>query len=144
MPLSFMENQIFEFISNHIYLFGGWLIAGILLLLSLKKNALSAITSQQLVNFVNREEALVIDIRAHQDFAKGHITASQNITPSNLAKQTNELEKWKNKPIIVVCNTGVQANASCNQLKTLGFAQIYKLQGGIQSWKADNMPVIKS
>lgn len=139
-----MENQIFEFISNHLMLFAGWLIAGSLLLINIKKNALNSVSSQQLVNLVNKQQAVVIDIRAHKDFANGHITSAQNILPSELTQKGKDLEKWKNNPIVVVCNTGIQANNSCNTLKNLGFEQIFKLQGGMQSWMADNMPVTKN
>lgn len=139
-----METQILDFITNHILLTAGWFLSGLLLLVSIKKGAVAAVSSQQLVNMVNRQEALIVDIRSAEEFSKGHITAAKNIQLSKLNNQLSELEKWKNKPIIVVCNAGIQANGASTLLTKQGFEQVYKLQGGMQSWLSDSLPVTKS
>ncbi len=138
-----MENQLFDFIGNHVLLTSVWFAIGLLLLVSIKKGATAAVSSQQLVNLINRQEALVVDIRNHNEFSKSHIAGSKNIQLSKLAKQVTTLENWKSKPIIVVCNSGVQANGACSQLKKNGFEQVFKLKGGIQSWLADSLPLTK-
>jgi len=138
-----MENQIFEFVGNHIVLATAWFVIGTLLIISINKGAASSVSSQQLVNFINREEALVIDIRGSADFKNNHIAGSKNIQLTQLSDQMSKLEKWKNKPIVVVCNAGVQASGACSQLKKSGFEQVYKLKGGIQTWLADSLPLTK-
>ncbi len=106
-----MENQIFEFLSNHPLLSSGWLAAGLLLLWNVKKGATAAVSSQQLVNLINREQALVLDIRNSGEFGKSHIAGSKNIQLTKLPKQLNTLENWKTKPIVVVCNVFWQFTA---------------------------------
>ncbi len=139
-----METQILDFITNHILLTAAWFLSGILLLVSIKKGAIASVSSQQMVNLVNRQDALVLDIRSSDEFSRGHITGAKNIQLSKLNNQLTVLEKWKNKPIIVVCNAGIQANGASATLKKQGFTQVYKLQGGMQSWLADSLPVTKS
>jgi len=138
-----MENQLFEFVGNHLLLTAVWFAIGILLLISINKGAAAAVSSQQLVNMINREEALVIDIRKSAEFKNNHIAGSRSIETTQLDSQMSKLEKWKNKPIVVVCNAGVQASAACTQLKKNGFEQVYKLKGGIQTWLADSLPLTK-
>ncbi len=139
-----METQIIDFVTHHILLTAGWLISGALLLLSIKKAAVAAVSSQQLVNMVNRQHALILDIRSTDEFSKGHITAAKNIQLSQLNEHVNELEKWKNQPIIIVCNAGIQANSASTLLKKQGFEQVFKLRGGMQSWLGDSLPVTKN
>ena len=139
-----MENQIIEFLGNHLMLTGIWITLGLLLLVSIKKGSASTVSSQQLVNLINREQALVLDIRSHNEFNKGHIADSKNIQMTKLSKQLGALEKWKTEPLVVVCNSGVQANAACSLLKKNNFTQVFKLQGGIQSWLGDSLPLTKS
>ncbi len=138
-----MESQLIEFVGNHILLTSVWFAIGLLLIISINKGATSAVSSQQLVNLINRQEALVVDIRNQNDFNKSHIAGSKNIQLTELTNQLTKLEKWKKKPIVVVCNAGVQANSACSQLKKNGFEQVFKLKGGIQNWLADSLPLTK-
>jgi rhodanese-related sulfurtransferase len=138
-----MENQFIEFIGNHILLSTAWFAIGILILISINKGSAAAVSSQQLVNLINREEALVIDVRNSAEFKKNHIAGSKNIQLTKLSEQMSKLENWKNKPIVVVCNAGVQASSACTQLKKNGFEQVFKLKGGIQTWLADSLPLTK-
>ncbi len=135
--------QFIEFAVNHWILSSLWLFIATMLVTSWIRGAGKnpTLTSQQATDLINRQDAVVVDIRAKADFSKGHVINSMNIPLSELTKDNSGLEKHKNSPIIVVCNTGMQAGVAANQLRSAGFEQVYRLAGGIQAWKADSMPI---
>ncbi|MDH5432538.1 MAG: rhodanese-like domain-containing protein [Gammaproteobacteria bacterium] len=124
-----------------------WIIVAILLLnaqIRHLSHGPQSVTSQMLTNLVNRENAVVIDIRGQADFNKGHIHGAINVPLSQIKNGTKDLEKHFDKPIIMVCNNGIQVNGGCEILRKSGAEKLYKLVGGMSSWTGENLPVVKS
>jgi rhodanese-related sulfurtransferase len=90
---------------------------------------------------MNREDALVLDVRETGEWGSGHITGARHITLGQLDKRLSELDKFKEKPIIVVCASGNRSSAACGQLKKQGFDKVYSLGGGISAWREANLPL---
>ena len=90
---------------------------------------------------MNREDALVLDVRETAEWSSGHITGARHITLAQLDKRLSELDKFKEKPIIVVCATGNRSSSACGQLKKHGFGKVYSLGGGIASWRDSSLPL---
>ena len=101
------------------------------------------VTPQQLSDMVNRQEALVLDVRDHNDFRQGHITGSLNIPLRDLERRLAEMDAYRDKPVIVVCKMGQSAGTAVRQLREKGFALVFKLGGGITEWTASNLPLVK-
>ncbi|NVK21663.1 MAG: rhodanese-like domain-containing protein [Kangiellaceae bacterium] len=138
--------QLLEFYGNHPILGTAWLAFAALLLISLIRTATSgskALSPLMATHMINKENAQVIDLRAIADFNKGHIPGSQNIPFTKLKDSIKDLEKFKQSPMIMVCNTGMQAGTAAMTLRKEGFEQVHKLQGGIQSWTGENLPTAK-
>jgi len=141
--IALIMQQFIEFITNHWILSSSWIFIAAMLVSSWMRSASKnpSVNSQQATDLINRQDAVVVDIRGNGEFKNGHVINSINIPMSDLTNNASALEKHKNNPIIVVCNTGMQASVAANQLKTAGFEQVYRLAGGIQAWKADSMPI---
>ena len=92
---------------------------------------------------MNREDAIVVDIRATSEFSKGHIAGALNIAADQLTEGHSKLENHKTKPIIVVCNAGITAGKTANQLAAAGYEQVNVLDGGMNAWFNANLPVAK-
>ncbi len=138
--------QFVEFLTNHPMLSGAWIVVALVLVVAqLKhlKSGVKALVPAQVTHMINKEDALLIDMRPIADFNKGHIAGSKNIPQSKLKDSDKELEKHKSNPIIMVCANGIQAGPACNQLKKAGFEQVHKLAGGYNGWVGDNLPVVK-
>lgn len=99
--------------------------------------------AQELTTLVNREDGVVLDTRPAADFNKGHIVGAVNVPLSKLEAADKELERYKERPVIVVCAQGVTAVNACKLLKKKGFSKIFRLGTGMQGWVADNLPVSK-
>ena len=90
---------------------------------------------------MNREDAIVIDVRAQGEFEQGHIPNARHIPVADLARRTNELEKFKNRPLILCCASGARSNAALSGLRKAGFEKLYNLRGGMYEWEKAGQPV---
>jgi rhodanese-related sulfurtransferase len=138
-----MINEVLQFLMEHWMLSSVWLISGVLLLRQWTRGGIPAVSPQQLAMLVNRQNAQIVDIRDAGAFKAGHIVGAVNIPATLLAEKIKAGTLDKARPVIVVCQAGIQAGPAANVLKTAGFDQAYKLQGGMQGWLADNMPVVQ-
>jgi rhodanese-related sulfurtransferase len=92
------------------------------------------------VPLLNRENAVLLDIRDNKDFRAGHVSGAVHIPHSALAKRHVELAKDKDKPIIVACRAGTHASTACGLLRKQGFENVYMMSGGMLAWQAANLP----
>ena len=138
--------QYLEFAGKHPYLSLAWVGILLLLLVTWVQSMLSKmqfVTPTELTLKVNREDAVVLDIRSADDFKKGHITGARNVPLAQLKDQLASLEKDKTKPVIVVCQAGMSAQGAAKQLLAGGFSQVAVLRGGMGKWLEASLPVVK-
>lgn len=136
-------DRLFEFVVNHyilVSLFVAFLVA-ILILESRRGGA--KISAQGAVNLINKDEAVVVDIRDRKEFGEGRITGSINIPLNSLKSRVGELSKFKDKQIIVADKMGQHSAMAVKQLNGEGFSNVVRLNGGVADWKASNLPLVK-
>ena len=114
---------------------------GMLLWPMIAGGTVSHLSPAEATLLMNREDALVLDVRETGEWSSGHITGARHITLAQLDKRLSELDKFKEKPIIVVCATGNRSSSACGQLKKHGFGKVYSLGGGIASWRDSSLPL---
>lgn len=136
-------DKLFEFIVNHYILVSVFvaLLAALLLLESRRGG--HKVSSQAAVSLINRDQAVVVDIRDRKDFSEGRITGSIHIPLSSLKERVAELKRHKEKQIIVVDKMGQHSALAVKQLTAEGFADVVRLNGGIADWKGNNLPLTK-
>lgn len=138
-----MVEQIFEFIASHFILVGMFVALLVAFTINEGKQGGAAITPTNLVNLVNREGAVIVDIRDMKEFSAGHIAGAVNMPFSSLDSRVGELESFKEKPVVLVCKMGQHAGAFGRKLKAQGFENVRRLSGGMAEWSANSLPVIK-
>ncbi|MBU2641529.1 MAG: rhodanese-like domain-containing protein [Gammaproteobacteria bacterium] len=89
------------------------------------------------------DDALVLDVREDKEFAAGHIPKAKHIPLGQLSKRINELDKFKNKPVLVTCRSGQRSARACGMLKKAGFETVYNQAGGIIAWERASLPTTK-
>lgn len=134
-----------EFISKNIFLVMIAAVSGGMLLWPLLRKGTGGpwVNTLQATQLMNREDAVVVDLRPAADFAKGHILGARCIPLADLEKRAGELDKYKAKPVIVYCNAGNSAGASVALLRRNGFANVVNLAGGYAAWQQAGLPVEK-
>ena len=139
-----MIDQLFEFVPNHPLLVGAFLLVlTAWLVYEMRSASSNGVTSTEATQLINREDAVVLDLRESKDYKAGHIAGALNIPQSNLDSRMNELEKHKGKPVIVVCKHGQSSGAVQAKLAKAGFERAVKLKGGMTQWQSDGLPMVK-
>ncbi|HAF43680.1 MAG TPA: hypothetical protein DCK83_01705 [Gallionellaceae bacterium] len=90
---------------------------------------------------INHKNALVLDVREQGEYDSGHILNSKLMPLGKLRERIGELEKYRDKPILVVCRSGMRSASACAQLGKQGFAQAYNLEGGVMAWQKASLPL---
>lgn len=131
-----------EFLQENMIWVGIAIVSGGMLLWPMVAGGnVANLTPAEATLLMNREDALVLDVRETAEWGSGHITGARHITLGQLDKRLSELDKFKAKPIIVVCATGNRSASACGQLKKHGFDKVYSLGGGIASWRDSSLPL---
>jgi rhodanese-related sulfurtransferase len=132
-----------QFITNHWQLSLLFIVVLFLTflneLLSQKKKA-KELSPQAAVDLINNENAVVVDLRDTEAFKKGHIIASIQAKEEDFTQK--KMDKYKNKPLILVCTRGIQASAFAAKIRTQGYQPLV-LSGGISAWQNADLPLVK-
>ncbi|WP_087023431.1 rhodanese-like domain-containing protein [Thaumasiovibrio subtropicus] len=138
--------EFMDFISNNTMLSLVWVGLFVALIASIVKQktaAYATVDAQGATMLINREEAVVVDIRSKDEYNKGHIVDAFHVLPSQIRDgNTASLENHKSAPIIVVCKTGQTAQESANLLAKGGFERVYVLKDGLIGWNEAKMPLV--
>jgi rhodanese-related sulfurtransferase len=138
--------QLLEFISHHPYLAGGAVLAAVAVIVNEVKERIqkfAALSSMQAVRLMN-QGALVIDLRAKEAFDAGHIADARNMLPGEIESQAESLKRWRDRTVITYCDSGVSGAGAARTLTKLGFTKVFNLDGGLNAWVKDNLPLAKS
>lgn len=135
--------QLFEFIANHPILVGAFILIFALFVRNEVARGGRSVSPQELVNLVNRDKAVVIDVRDPNEYSQGHIVDAINVPHTSLAGRLAELAKYKEKPIILACKMGQHAGSAGTVLRKAGFENVARLKGGVTEWRNQNLPVVK-
>lgn len=93
------------------------------------------------------EDILVIDVRTSGEFTGnlGHIEGALNLDSSalssKLAELSEQLEPYKNDPIVVTCRTDNRSPGAARILFQHGFKNLMIMGGGMSSWNRNGYPV---
>jgi len=129
---------------ENIFLVGLIIISGVLLffpkVLSRDNKVLG---SKEVTLLINREPAMLVDVRSEADFRAGHITNAINIPLDQIEVQINKITSNSKKNIIVYCQKGVRSAQAFRLLNKLGLPKLFTIEGGLDAWLKNNLPIIE-
>lgn len=111
-----------------------------------------AIASAQTINIPAQEAkkmidskdyGLVLDVRTMEEYTGelGHIDGALLIPVQELKERVGEIEKYKDKKVIVVCHSGVRSRKASDLLLQKGFKKVYNIADGMVGWDSQKYPV---
>ncbi len=103
-----------------------------------------SLTAQGAVQLINRERAVMVDVREPEEFAAGHPTGAKNVPLNQLEENLTGAVKNKTVPLLLMCATGARAQRAVAIAKKLGYEQAQAVAGGLKSWKEANLPLEKA
>lgn len=132
----------FEFLAQQWLLVSALLAVVVMLVLHESRKSGPSLSPQQAINLVNNEDGVFVDLRDAGEFGKGHIMGAVNIPATKLPERMVELEKYKDKPVVLVCKMGQQASAAGKQLKAADYTRVNKMTGGMMEWSNLQLPTV--
>src|SRR6185312_4100034 len=132
------------FFQNNIALIVAAVASGGLLLWQLLRRPRHEIGTMVAVQLINYKDGLVLDVREGSEYESGHIPNSKHIPADKLEQRLQELDKFKDKPVILINRGGANNTGKAGFLpRSQGFQHVYNLAGGFDAWQQANLPVIK-
>ena len=136
-----------EFLMNNLALVALFLASGVMLLWpeisKLAGGGGAEVGTLEATRLMNQASSLVLDVRDEKEFAAGHLPRARHIPLKDLAGRMNEIQKFKDKPVIVTDRSGTRAAAACRFLRKSGFSNVFHLKGGLNAWQQASLPVEK-
>jgi len=133
-----------KFIIDNWMLIALAVVSGALLLAPILQGAVATgLGPNEAVQLINREKAVVIDVCEPAEFAAGHVVGAKNIPLGELESKLVGAVKNKKLPLILVCQSGARSGRAMAAAKTLGYAQVHSLGGGLAAWKSAGLPLEK-
>jgi len=97
----------------------------------------------QATQLINQQNAVIVDVRSADEFNRSSLIGARNIPSDDLVKRSGELARYKNRAVLLVCQTGARSGRAVAQLTKEGFTEVYNLAGGINAWEIASLPLAK-
>ena len=138
--------QLITFAGNNGMLSAIWVALVVMIIVTtikMKMSPIKQISPQELTFLMNKEQGVTLDIRKEKEYKTAHILDAVSLPNEKITENGfNSLEKYKDKPIIVVCAAGMSAVPVANKLFKSGFSKVSVLKGGMNSWTGAGLPVV--
>lgn len=131
-----------EFLAQEWLLATALLVMVAMLLVHERRKAGPTLSPQQAINLTNSEQGIFLDLRDAADYRTGHIAGALHIPAGKIGERMAELEKYRDRPIVLVCKMGQQSSAAAKQLRTGGFSRVHRMSGGMTEWSNQQLPVV--
>ena len=119
-------------------------VSGAMLLWPLiSRKGVTEVDTMAAIQLINYKNALVVDVRDDGEYAAGHLPDSKHIPAEKMDERWHELEKHKEKPIVIIYKSGARSGKAGSILHKNGFLQVHDLKGGIDAWRRANLPIVK-
>ncbi len=138
-------DRFLEYLNHHPYLAGGTLILAIIAAaweLRSRAQGATGVSNNEAIALHNKG-ALVLDVRTAEEFAGGHIVNARNITLESLSDNLDSIKKYREKPVLIVCEAGSRSAQAVKLLKAQGYTTVFNLSGGLTAWRQENLPLSK-
>lgn len=139
-------NEYMAFAQNHSLLVMGFVgVLGLIIWTEFNRmtRKYKQVDVTQAVKLMNHDDSMVLDVREDGEVREGKIQGAKHIPLGQLNNRIAELEKSKDKPILVYCRSGNRSSHACATLTKHGFANVTNLAGGFAAWQSANLPVVK-
>lgn len=102
----------------------------------------ASVVPQDAIRMMN-QGATVLDLRAEQAYADGHINGARHFDAAQILDAGDTLKRYRERPLIVYCDRGTVAAAAVRTLTRQGFTKVFTLRGGLDAWRAEKLPLAR-
>lgn len=131
-----------DFIAENItWVMLAFISGGMLIIPMLRGGGAGNVSVTEATLMLNRQDAIMLDVRETGEWDAGHITGARHIALPQLDQRLSEIDKFKERPIIVCCASGNRSSSACGSLRRAGFEKVFNLAGGLGAWRDAGLPV---
>lgn len=98
-----------------------------------------SVTPEEAVSLINKQDALVIDVRDQKDFKRVHIARSRCMPANEIQNRLSELAK--DRVILLADNSGNLSATVAKLLRGVGYEKVYILEDGLVGWTRAKLPL---
>ncbi|MGQ0429654.1 MAG: rhodanese-like domain-containing protein [Gammaproteobacteria bacterium] len=138
-------DRLLDYFTNHPLLAGAAVVMTTLVLafeIRRRGDGGAAVAPNEAIRLMNAG-AVLVDLRAANQFKDGHIAGARNIPGDQIASDPKALERLSGKKLVLYCDTGTTTGAALRTLARAGAKDVFSLRGGLAAWKQENLPVVK-
>lgn len=138
-------DRLLEYAARHPLLVGGTVVLALALAayeFSRARSGGQAVGPTEAVRLLN-QGAVMIDVRTQAEFDGGHVLDARHVPQDQVAQSAETLKRFKDKVVITCCESGMRSRAAARALQAQGFTKVVNLRGGVQAWRAENLPLVK-
>jgi len=138
-------DRLLEYVASHPLLAGGTALLALAVAayeFSRARSGGQAVGPTEAVQLMN-QGAVLVDVRSQAEFDSGHILDARHVPQDEVAKAAETLKRFKEKVVVVCCESGMRSGAAARVLKAQGFTKVVNLRGGLQAWRTENLPLVK-
>lgn len=130
---------------DNIFLVGIALVSGAMLIFPLLRRGAGgpSVNTLEATQMINRQDAMMLDVREQAEYAQSHVLNARGLPLSQFDARIGDIEKYKDKPLIVYCATDNRSRTAVAKLKNHGFSNVFSLSGGFAAWQNAGLPVQK-
>jgi rhodanese-related sulfurtransferase len=132
-----------DFVQNNLLLFAVAFASGAMLLWPLVRRSMGgpSISTAQATHLINREDALVVDVRDSGEYGAGHALGARNLPLARIESGAGDVAKKKDATLILYCDSGDRSGKAAAALRKQGYTKVFNLSGGFGAWKQAGLPV---
>lgn len=138
-------SQIIEFVGNHTLLFVAFFVTlGMLIYTEYMRltSANTQLSPFEATQKMNEGQSVFLDVRDENEYKAGHLLNARSMPVNKLAERIHEIEKYKEKDLVIYCDNGMRTSRAVSKLKKSGFTQLHTLAGGLVAWEKANLPTV--
>lgn len=138
-------NRLLEYTTHHpFYVAAAVILAVLAIVIELRERAKGStlVGASDAVRLANAG-ALILDVRDAKEYETGHIIDARSMPAGEVAERAETLKKYKEKPVVVCCESGFASASAATALRAKGFSKVATLRGGLRSWRQENLPLVK-
>lgn len=134
--------DFFVFVSEQWLLISVMVVLIYLFAFNERKAGGKPVSVHELTRMLNADQAMLLDVRERKEFEGGHVTGAIHVPHQKVATSVAQLEKYRDKTIVVADKMGQHAGTVGKLLRKQGF-EVRRLAGGMAEWSSQNLPLVK-
>ncbi len=142
-----VQLSFLDFVLNHYILVAVFLVSLYVVVVNTIKMKLSRVgmlSPMEVAEKINRDNALILDVRSNEDFALGHLPGALNVIESDILNNNlGNASRDKTRPAVIVDKDGTRTYELGNELLKIGFKSVFALHGGMFVWQQEGLPTVR-